>query len=128
MWIQVLLIVGAVASLLAFARFEHGVRMQASKKLAFFGFVALTVYSVLRPNDVNWVANRLGVGRGADLILYTMAIAMIFLVLNTFMRFRAIDRQMTDLVRALALREAERDNAERLGAAAMRGESAPASD
>lgn len=117
MWIQVVLIVAAVVLLLAFSRFEHGVRIRAGKRLAFFVFIAVNIYAVLRPNDVNWVANRLGVGRGADLLLYVLTVCTVFLMLNTYMRFRALDRQFTDLVRAMALREAERDNADRLGAA-----------
>jgi hypothetical protein len=121
-WIQVVLILAALGLLLIFSRFEHGVRIRASKRLAFFLFIAMNIYAVLRPNDVNWVANRLGVGRGADLLLYALAVCTIFLVLNTYMRFRAIDRQFTELVRSLALREAERENAERLGARAMLGQ------
>jgi hypothetical protein len=121
MWIQAVLVVAALGLLFAFSRFEHGVRMRASKRLAFFAFVAMNIYAVLRPNDVNWVANRLGVGRGADLLLYVLTVCTVFLMLNTYMRFRALDRQFTHLVRSMALREAERDNAERLGPEAMAG-------
>lgn len=116
MGIQAVLIGAALSALIVFARIEHGVHIRAGKRLAFFVFVALNIYGVLRPDDVTWVANRLGVGRGADLLLYALAVGTIFLTLNTYLRFRALDRQMTELVRALALREAERDNAERLGA------------
>jgi hypothetical protein len=121
-WIQVVLIAAALIALFSFARFEHGVNIRAGKRLAFFAFIALNIYGVLRPDDVTWAANRLGVGRGADLLLYALAVGTIFLMLNTYLRFRALDRQMTELVRSLALREAERDNAERLGAAAMAGQ------
>lgn len=124
MWIQVLLIVAMVGVLVGFARFEHGVRIRAGKRLALFAFVGLNVYGVLRPDDVTWVAHRVGVGRGADLLLYLLAVGTTILALNTYLRFRALDRQMVDLVRALALREAERDNAERLGVAAMSGQAA----
>jgi small membrane protein len=119
MWIQVVLIAAVVCLFLGFSRYEQGVGMRASKRLAFLAFVALNVYGVLRPDHVTWVANRLGVGRGADLLLYIVVVVTIFLMLNTYLRFRSVERQMTDLVRSLAIRDAERDNAERLGPDAM---------
>ena len=107
MVIQGVLVVALVGLLVLFTRREHGVRMQVGKRLAFVAFIAVTVYGVLRPDDLTRVANRVGVGRGADLLLYGLLISAIFLVVNTGMRFRGVERQLTDLVRALALQDAE---------------------
>lgn len=113
MVIQVLLLIAVAGLLFGFIRWQHGVRLQASKRLAFFGFLALNVWAVLRPDDVTAVAQRLGVGRGADLLLYLLVVAFIFVVLNFYLRFRDMSERFTDLARAVALRDAELVNRER---------------
>jgi small membrane protein len=105
--IQALLVMALVGLLVVFTRREHGVRMQVGKRLAFVTFIGVTVYGVLRPDDLTRVANHVGVGRGADLLLYGLLVSAIFLVVNTGMRFRGVERQLTDLVRAIALQDAE---------------------
>lgn len=105
--IQAMLVVALVGVLLLFTRREHGVRMQVGKRLAFVAFIGVNLYGVLRPDDLTRLANHLGVGRGADLLLYGLAMSAILLVVNTGLRFRAVDRRFTELVRAFALHEAE---------------------
>jgi hypothetical protein len=108
MVLQAILVVALVGVLVLFTRREHGVRMQVGKRLAFVAFILVNVYGVLRPDDLSRLANHLGVGRGADLLLYGLVVSAIFLVVNTGLRFRAVDRQLTQLVRAFAIDEAER--------------------
>lgn len=113
MLIQYLLLAGAAGFLVVFIRGEHGVRMRASKRVAFFAFVGLNAYAVLRPDDVTWVAQRLGVGRGADLLLYMLTVAFVFAVVGLYMRSKEAERRLADLVRAIAIRDAELLNRER---------------
>jgi small membrane protein len=113
MWIKVLLLGLVLLALLLFVRRWYGVRMQAGKRLAFFAFIAVNALAIVRPDDVTWVANRLGVGRGADLVLYLLVGAFVLAMLNTFLRFREMDRRFTELTRTLAIREAELVNRER---------------
>jgi hypothetical protein len=108
--IQAVLLGALVGLLVVFTRREHGLRMQVGKRLAFVAFIGVTVYGVLRPDDLTWLANRVGVGRGADLLLYGLLVSATFLVVNTGLRFRSVDRQLTELVRALALQNAELRN------------------
>lgn len=111
--IQILLLVPVLAVLVVFVRRRHGVWMQASKRLGLIVFAVLNVYAVLRPDDVTWVADRLGVGRGTDLVLYGLVAAFMFGMLNFYLRFREIDRRFTELTRTLAIREAEIVNRDR---------------
>jgi hypothetical protein len=113
MWIQLLLLAVIAVVLIVFVRRWYGVRMQAGKRIAFFAFLAVNAWAVARPNDVTWVANRLGVGRGADLVLYLLVAGFALATLNTYLRFRELDRRFTDLTRTLAIREAELVNRER---------------
>ncbi|MEW2137088.1 DUF2304 domain-containing protein [Streptomyces sp. NPDC005409] len=114
-WIQLLLIVGSVSMALMFIRTWSQAKNRAWKRIAFSAFVVVNVYAVLRPTDVTWVAQQLGVGRGTDLVLYVMVLAMGFLTLNTFLRFRSLEKKITDLARTVAINEGVRHNDARLG-------------
>lgn len=112
--IQLILLCGAGSMLFLFIRRWDAAHTRAWKRIAFFVFVVANVYAVLRPDDINWVAHRLGVGRGTDLVLYLLVVAVSFFALNTYMRFRSLETKVTELARAVALRDAELLNADRL--------------
>jgi hypothetical protein len=111
--IQVALVGGVVIIAIFFVRGQHGVRIQASKRLAFFAFLVLNVYAVGRPDDVTRVAKLVGVGRGADLMLYALVVAFVFAMLTIYMRIHDDERRVTQLARTVAIRDAEMLNRER---------------
>ena len=113
MIVQIVLLAAVLVALVMFVRRRHGVHMQAGKRVGLIAFAALNVYAVLQPDRLTWAANRLGVGRGTDLVLYLLVVAFIFGMLNFYLRFREIDRRFTELARTLAIREAEIVNSER---------------
>src|SRR5262249_16292251 len=84
--IQYALIAGVLLIAIVFVRRQHGVRVQASKRLGFFLFLLLNIYAVARPDDVTWVAHRLGVGRGTDLLLYALIVTFVLAMLATYLR------------------------------------------
>lgn len=49
------------------------------------------------------VANALGVGRGADLVLYIYAAISFVLIISLLLRIRALQETLTELARAFAL-------------------------
>ncbi len=57
----------------------------------------------LQVSDV--VANFLGVGRGADLVLYTSAAISFILIVSLLIRIRLLHERLTHLSRAMALRD-----------------------
>jgi hypothetical protein len=104
--IQILLIAGVVTvawRLLA----GSGQRTQAVRRLGLLVLLGLVVYSIIDPSKT-WtnLAKALGVGRGADLILYGLAVAFFGFVVTTFKRFRAMETRYTRLARRIALDEA----------------------
>lgn len=113
MLIQVLLLLSVVVLLVVFVRSTHGVRIRAGKRIGLIAFALLNVYAVLRPEDVTVLARWLGVGRGTDLVLYALVVAFLVGMLNYYLRFQGVDRQLTELARTLAVREAELVNRER---------------
>ena len=104
--IQIVLVIMALALFALFTQRAHTVRTQAVKRIGFVLFILGGIYAILRPQDVNWIAHKLGVGRGADLVLYLLVVVVAFFAANTFLRFRTLERRFTDLARSVALSNA----------------------
>ncbi|WP_328913531.1 MULTISPECIES: DUF2304 domain-containing protein [unclassified Streptomyces] len=108
MLIQILLLAAVAALVVMFARNWNTTRMRAWKRIAFLVFCFANAYAVLRPADTTKAAHLVGVGRGTDLVLYLLVVGVTLLALNTYLRFRAIERRLTELARDAALRAAHR--------------------
>ena len=66
-------------------------------------FIVAAASSVFFPQILTWIANLLGIGRGADLLLYFMVLIFIGFVATTYRRFRQFESEITHLTRQLAL-------------------------
>jgi hypothetical protein len=106
MWIKVILILALAVVAALLLRGSQGARHQAIRRLMLLLFAVLTVGSVLAPNLWNSVARAVGVGRGTDLLLYGLIVAFLGYIATSYLRFRALEQQMTRLARRLALDEA----------------------
>ena len=58
------------------------------------------------PNVTGAVARVMGIGRGADLLLYCTVVVMMVGFMMTYVRLRRLRRDMTLLVRSMAIRDA----------------------
>ena len=67
-------------------------------------------FVVVRPDYASRFASLVGVGRGADAVVYGAIVALFYLVFRVFIRLDKIERDITSLVRrdALAARDGER--------------------
>jgi hypothetical protein len=68
-----------------------------------FALVACGVVFVLWPNVTNIIANRLGVGRGTDLITYLSILIFWFVILKLYARIRKLEQLFTEIIRKDAL-------------------------
>jgi len=66
---------------------------------------------VLRPNWAQQGADLLGIGRGADLVLYLWTVASLLLLANLHFRMRAQSSVITTITRELAILEARQRDA-----------------
>ena len=107
MVIQIILLLAAAAVFGVFIRNSHSVRSQAFKRISFVIFLIMNFDAVLRPGDTTWLAHKVGVGRGTDLLLYLLVIAFAFFAVNTYLRFHTLERRFTDLARSIALNTAQ---------------------
>ena len=62
--------------------------------------------AVVWPDETTRIAKVLGVGKGTNLLLYCTVVAMVIGFLMIYARLRALRREMTLLVRQLAIRDA----------------------
>lgn len=104
--IQILLTLTIAAAGVYFLQNRRKARIKAWAKIGFGVFVIAAVYAVLRPEDLTVVAQFLGVNRGADLLLYALFMAFIFVTLSTYVRFRELELRYSRLARAVALANA----------------------
>ncbi len=55
------------------------------------------------PGAAQWIADLAGVGRGADVVIYLTLAALVYALFRVRLTIRGLERQITELVRALAL-------------------------
>jgi len=124
--IKILLIIGVIGLLLFLLR-SHGTnRGGAYVKIGMAVFLVFAAYAVIRPDDVTWVATKLGVGRGADLVLYVLVVGFGFFAISTYLRFKELELKYARLARAIALNDADqRDHQRALPSRAEPSGSAP---
>ena len=68
-------------------------------------FWAAAVFVAVLPQTTDMVAQWVGVGRGADFITYISLIALFYLFFRLFIKIEDVERQLTRLVRKLAMEE-----------------------
>ena len=74
---------------------------------AFFWVIASVV--TLLPQTTTVAARLVGVGRGADFVLYLSVIALFYLIFRLFVKIEDLELEITRLVRKLALEESEKE-------------------
>ena len=93
----------AVIVAIAFMLRGGGDRHQAIRRIIFLGFIVVVASSVFFPQFWTWLANLLGIGRGADLITYLLVLTFLGYVATTHRRFRSLESDVTELARQIAL-------------------------
>ncbi|MDR2252476.1 MAG: DUF2304 domain-containing protein [Bifidobacteriaceae bacterium] len=105
MLIKILLIAAVLAVGATLIR-GHGARRQALRRLGLILFAVLAVVSILEPDWLTWAAQKINVGRGADLLLYTLIVVFFSYVATRHVRDARTQDKITALARRVALIEA----------------------
>lgn len=71
------------------------------------GFVAIL------PQTADKVAHVVGVGRGADVVIYASLLALFYLIFRVYVKIEQVEREVTGLVRKLALDELDLEEKKR---------------
>lgn len=63
----------------------------------------------LAPQTTDILARFVGIGRGADVVVYASLVAIFYLVFRLFVKMEEVEREVTELVRKLALEEEHKE-------------------
>jgi hypothetical protein len=81
----------------------RGARRLAIRRIVLLLTTLAGIIAIAFPELVNELANLLGVGRGTDLILYALVVVFIGNSISSSIRHRQLEREVTQLARALAI-------------------------
>jgi hypothetical protein len=108
-----------IVSLVASGLFLFVLFVAAVRKFTFLGlkiavmlFATAGIFFVWNPDEMNRLANLVGVGRGADLITYATTLILFLTVVAAIIRERRSNDVLTLLVRRLAIQQARFPGAE----------------
>ena len=104
--IQLLLVLGIVV-IIGWLFMKRGAKQLAVRRLLILAFAVFAVLTVLFPGMLTRVAHLVGVGRGADLLLYATVLVLLGFLALQEARTKAAEKRTTYLARRLALDEAE---------------------
>ena len=114
MWVQIVVIL-VVLWVLWFVARQPPSTISALKKIGIVALMIAMIVSVLIPQVTTAAANAIGIGRGADLLLYGLTVAFVVYALTQYTRAQANRRVMYQLGRRLALMDAAERYRGRLG-------------
>ncbi|MBU1203224.1 DUF2304 domain-containing protein [Patescibacteria group bacterium] len=83
-------------------------------KISLFSFIIwfllwLAVLVVFwQPDTTTYLANVLGIGRGADLVVYISIVVIFYMLFRIFVRLNKIENEITKAVREDAIKNAEK--------------------
>ncbi len=69
-----------------------------------FFWLAVSV-AFITPESLTLLANLLGIGRGADLVLYVAVVVVFYLMFRIFVRLEKMEKNITKIVRDKALKD-----------------------
>ncbi len=105
--IQIVLIVFA-----AFALFKTAMQFR-SRRIPFVWAASLSLSWIVLgtvaflPKTTDLLAASVGIGRGADLLVYLAIVGLVYIVFRLIMKLQKLERDVTKLVRHSALKDLE---------------------
>lgn len=107
---QLVIKIALIAACAVFALFlllpGRGVRHIALRRLSMVALFSLALVAIVFPGVTNSIANAMGVGRGADLLLYGLIIVFAGNSVVAHRRNRLLQSEITQLARRMAITQA----------------------
>lgn len=106
--IQILLVVFFLFALLkVISRFKTG----DLSFVSMFGwglFWVLAIVVVLLPNSTAKLAEFVGIGRGADLVVYVSLAVIFFIIFKLMVKIESLNKEITKLTRKISLKDKDK--------------------
>ena len=110
LWIQIIMVLAILGVAALLNRSTADARHQAIRRLLLLGFVVGAALSVVFPQWLSAIANWIGVGRGADLLLYALVVAFLGFIASSYRRTSQLTTQITTLTRELTMTRAQMED------------------
>ncbi len=107
MIIKVVLVLAILLLIVWFLSNRTTNQVRAWQKIGVLALTLIGIVVVISPDTSNRIAHKLGVGRGADLLLYLLTISFIFMTLNLYLKGKEEQRRIVALARKIALLETQ---------------------
>jgi hypothetical protein len=104
-----------LAGVIGFAVYTTRVRSTLSDRLIYVVLIAAGIPLVLYPDWSTRIAHLVGIGRGADLVIYLFIMFSLFFFASSASAFRKIERDLTVIARTIAINNASVGAAEVAG-------------
>lgn len=98
----ILLVIIAAAAFGAIRQFRQG-GLSVRRLIVWITLWIAAAMIVILPQTATLIANIVGVGRGSDFIIYLSIVGLAYLVFRLFVKIEDMEREITRLVRELAL-------------------------
>lgn len=108
--IQALLIIGILVLMFMLMNKRQGARPRALRSIAYLLILMMAIMAVIFPQWLTWVAQLVGVGRGADLLLYALVLMFFNHLIGARSHNAKQSQRFTELARHVAISEAEPAN------------------
>lgn len=95
----------AVQAALALRRFTKSRHLTT---LAFLAAWTLAIILIANPGVTNVIAQRVGIGRGVDFVIYSLLVVFLWAHYQHYLRYKRVENEVTLLVRELAIAQAIR--------------------
>jgi len=82
--------------------------LMLAKRLSAVALFLLLVFLVLFPDMSNQIANKVGVGRGVDLLFYLSHLFLLLLIVALWRRLNVLSETVTKLTRDIAVENAHK--------------------
>ena len=85
-----------------------------SKELTFgeflfwFGLFAFALVGVIKPKFTTYAAEALGIGRGADVVIYASLVLLFYLIFRTNVLIENLKHDLTKVIQEMALKDQEK--------------------
>ncbi|HEX2981870.1 MAG TPA: DUF2304 domain-containing protein [Anaerolineaceae bacterium] len=108
-------------AVLAFGWYVVRLRTVLTDRLILVALTLAALVAIISPDTASWVAHRLGIGRGADMLIYFFIVFCLFRFVEIAADRRATQKSLTEVVRALAIQNAQQGQARKDGGMNNRG-------
>jgi hypothetical protein len=109
MWLQILITLFVVIVLFKLFKQRQADKISLSSFFAWLILWLIMLVVFWQPATASYLANFLGIGRGADLIVYLSVVVIFYLLFKIFVRINKIEKEITKVVREDAIKNVRKE-------------------